>query len=252
MLWVTLRNYCSIWRGLDPAYPSNLAIVLASLACWGLSGASLGLSVFLAWALTRELDPDHPGSALVAAVLAGLGGYSTGLFVLLLAMRLVNRSPGTPARLLDSLLILALAWARPQAAWLAAAAFLLDATLEKPLKRHLVFAALALVLMARGSDLSGAPSQELTWGLILCLSFLSICIEGERPQSKGDADGQTLLASRVLAAQLLTVLCALLTTWWWQQAGVYGWWPLWSGLVSVVCWRAGNWIWRCSARSSKV
>ncbi|MFN8608125.1 MAG: hypothetical protein U0931_11380 [Vulcanimicrobiota bacterium] len=249
---MSIRNICSLWRGLDPAYPTNVAIVLGSAACWVLWGASLGLSVFLAWALTRELDPDHPASAVLAAGLAGLGGYSSGLFVLLLALRLVNRSPGTPARLLDSLLVLGLAWARPQAAWLVAAAFLLDASLERPLKRHFVFAALALVLMAQGSDFSGHLSVQLSWGLILCLSFLSLCIETGPMESVGDANGRRLLGSRVLAAQLLAVLCALLTTWWWQAAGVYCWWSLWSGLFAVVCWRAGSWIWRWLASNSRL
>lgn len=217
-----------------------------------MGGSSLGLGIFLAWALARELDPDHPPSALLAAALAVLGGYSSGLFLLLLGMRLVNRSPGTPARLLDSILVLALAWARPQSAWLAAAAFWLDATLERPLRRHFVFGAMAVYWMARGSDLAGGPSPQLTWGLILCLSFLSLCLEQDGPRSRGDADDAPLIGARVLAAQLLAVLCALLTTWWWQAAGIYSWWSLWSAVFSVVGWRAGSWIWRWLASRAKL
>lgn len=234
-----------MWRSLDPAYPTNLAIVLWVGLAWWLWGSSSGLAIFFAWALTRELDPDRPLSALLAALLATLwGGYSSGLFLLLLGMRFVSRTPGVPARPLDSLLLLGLAWTRPNVAWIAAAAFFLDAALEKPLRRHLIFGALALVPMAQSSALTGAGlCRELSWGLLLCLSFLSLCLNGEAPATGGDENGRSLDYSRVLSSQLLAVLSALLSVWCWQAVGVYAWWSLWSGLFAVVFWRAASWIW---------
>jgi hypothetical protein len=70
--------------------------------------------VFLAWVLCRELDPDHDLSAFVAVGLA-LGGLFlwglTRLVVLLwliLILRVVNRTMGLPAGILDSLAVLGL------------------------------------------------------------------------------------------------------------------------------------------------
>lgn len=240
-----------MWRSLDPTYPSNVAIVAWSLAAWGLWGWAAGLSIFFAWALTREIDPDHPGSALFAAALATCwGGYSSGLFLLLLGLRMVNRTPGLPARWLDSLLVLGLAWTRPNAAWIAAAAFLLDATLDQPLRRQLVFGALALVSMAHSDSFRGAGySPEMGWGLLLCLSFLSLGQSNEHPLSRGDANQAPLVASRLLAAQLLAILAALLSVWCWQRMGVYCWWPVWSALFATVLWRGASslWNWRRQA-----
>lgn len=231
-----------MWRSLDPGYPTNVAIMLWVALAWGLWGGEAGLSVFFAWAVTRELDPDYPPSALLAALLATVwGGYSSGLFLLLLGMRFVNRTPGKPARWLDSLLLLALAWLRPNAAWIAAAAFFLDAILLQPQRRHLVFGALALVSMARADILIGCGmSPQLNWGLLLCLSYLSVCLTGAC-ESRGDEDQARLDGSRVLSAQLLAILCALLSVWCWQAQGVFAWWPLWSGLFATVFWRALSW-----------
>lgn len=233
-----------MWRSLDPGYPTNLAMVLWVALAWWLWGGAAGLSIFFAWALTRELDPDRPLAALLAALLATLwGGYSSGLFLLLLGMRFVNRTPGVPARWLDSLVLLGLAWSRPNAAWIAAAAFFLDAVLDKPLRRHLVFGSLALGSLAQSDCLSAAgPSPQLSSGLLLGASFLLVCL-AKPPTSGGDEDGRRLNPSRVLAAQLLAMLGALASAWCWQEMGVFAWWSLWSGLFAVVFWRTLSGLW---------
>lgn len=118
-------------RPIDPSYPTNRAIAALTMAVivggivlqlivgegltqgvsWGISA---GLTVFLAWALGRELDPDHDLSAFVAAGLALIGlllfdlPSLMALLWMLFFLRMVNRTTGLPARILDSLLILGL------------------------------------------------------------------------------------------------------------------------------------------------
>ena len=89
--------------------------------------------------------------------------------------------------------------------------------------------------MARSDSFLGAfYSPETGWGLLLCLSFLSLGVGEERPQSVGDEGGAPLRADRLLAAQLLAILAALLSVWCWQRVGIYCWWPLWSALFAAV------------------
>ena len=77
---------------------------------WGnavIQGLTWGSSVFLAWALGRETDPDRWYSAFFAAAGALSGviwlGPPSFLFLLwfLLAMRYINRSTGSPPGVLD-------------------------------------------------------------------------------------------------------------------------------------------------------
>lgn len=117
----------SLGRDVDPRIPSNrLAIVgalLAGLATGlaflaglevGLSPLAAGIGVFLAWAIARELDPDHPATAAIAlpvsfVLLVGLGPssllVSTGL---LLGVRMVAGTVGSPLRIIDAVGIVAL------------------------------------------------------------------------------------------------------------------------------------------------
>ena len=117
----------SIGRPVDPAWPTNQAILILSLTVLlvvaafrivfgGLAflpalvaGSFAGGSVFLAWAFARELDPDHDLAAFVGALIAlpawellGSPGF-TSLVLLLLGLRIVNRTVGPPARPLDSI-----------------------------------------------------------------------------------------------------------------------------------------------------
>ena len=164
----------AIARPIDPNYPTNHAIALLTLVVivggailhlmagvqllQGISwGIAAGLAVFLAWALARELDPDHDLSAFVAAGLALIGLLFldlpglTVLFWMIILLRLVNRTVGLPATILDSLLILGLgSWLTLQGEWvyglMTALALLMDSQLSPPHRRHLLFAGIALLV----------------------------------------------------------------------------------------------------------
>jgi hypothetical protein len=128
-----LRTYIltTVGRLIDLRYPTNRAIAIVSFlitpgtallqrpsgVTWvqnALWGAQAGLSVFLAWVLCRELDPDHDLSAFVAVGLA-LGGLFLWrlprlavLLWLILVLRVINRTSGLTAGILDSLTTLGL------------------------------------------------------------------------------------------------------------------------------------------------
>ena len=90
-----MHRITTIGRPIDLRYPTNRAIALLTLAVtaggalarllggepvgagasWGLSA---GLTLFLGWALGRELDPAHDLSAFVGAGLALAGVLAWG------------------------------------------------------------------------------------------------------------------------------------------------------------------------------
>ncbi|MGD8968241.1 MAG: hypothetical protein PVI07_12095, partial [Anaerolineae bacterium] len=136
-----ISDVTSINRAIDFNYPSNRAIAIVTILVvvggafsellsgggWGESilwGVNAGLSVFLTWALCRELDPDHALSAFVAVGLALVGLVLWGLprlaviLWMIMVMRIVNRTTGLAAGLLDSLAVLGLgSWLSLEGNW---------------------------------------------------------------------------------------------------------------------------------------
>lgn len=120
-------RWSSLGRDIDPSVPSNrLAIagaVTAALVA-GLAGlldleigftpVSAAVGVFLSWAIARELDPDHPATAVIALpislVLLILLGPSSLILstAVLLGLRMTAGTVGTPLRSLDIVGIIAL------------------------------------------------------------------------------------------------------------------------------------------------
>lgn len=118
-----------IGRPIDVSYPSNRFVAVVSPAAGviagavalvsgeslgraALTGAVVGAAVFLAWATGRELDPDRPWTAGVAAVVAGLlaiaGRPALGQTALLmLAARILTRSTGLAPTLVDRVVVVA-------------------------------------------------------------------------------------------------------------------------------------------------
>ena len=232
----------SIARPVDPRYPTNRALLavlpLIAVASVGLSGL-LGLDGgllrialtsmlvgFAAWAVTRELAPDDDAAAFLALALAWLAFLFFGAdsvllaFVVLVLVRVVNRSTGLPARPLDTVAVVGLsAWAAVSleqhlVLLLAAAAFSLDATLDKPQRHHFLAAFVCVagfgLLNATGQLYTPASLTMLDWSAAAALAAANLWViarSGE-PVSVSDVCAERLDGSRVRAGLLLGYLLA--------------------------------------------
>lgn len=239
-----MSDITSIGRSLDPDYPTNRAIVIVTilvtvggalyqrLSAGGwveslLWGVNAGLSVFLAWVVCRELDPDHPVGAFVAAALALVAVLiwdlpELGVILwLVIVMRVVNRTTGLPAGVLDALGLVGLGgWLSLQAGWgygaVTALALLLDGLLPDRARRQLVFALLAVLVTVAVAVVGDAPvwpsALSLTGGLIalgLSLLFVPVILASRSLESVCDQTEEPVKPVRVQAAQALALLAGV-------------------------------------------
>lgn len=269
---MNLRDITSVGRSVDLRLPSNRAAVAATIAVtaagalwqllsgepWFASaawGAQAGIAVFLAWALCRELDPDHPLAAFAAIEFGALGLFLWGLprldvaLWLVVLMRVVNRTTGLSAGVLDSLGLLGLGgWLTMKGNFgtgvITALAFVLDSLLPDPARRRLAFAALALIVtvvvgilgdIAPG-QIGLSPSGALI-GLALSLAFMPVILASGSLESVGDQTGRRLIPIRVQAAQVLGLLAGTETAFLRGPAAITALSPLWAATVgAAVIW----------------
>jgi len=269
---VRLRDITVLGRSLAPRYPTNLAIGALSLVVGAagtvanllsdvellesvLWGIGAGLSVFLTWALGRELDSAHDLSAFVGAglMIVAMPFFDLPTLMVILwlvvVVRMVNRTVGLPATLLDSLALLGLGgWLTWQGHWIVglvtSTAFLLDGLLTNPLRYHLVLSGLAfagtVALSVFRGDVameSGPTMPVIISSVVMAGLFLVVVGTSREVCAVGDATGERLDARRVQAAQLLALLAALLYAWWDGVAGVEALCPLWAAMVGVALYR---------------
>jgi hypothetical protein len=227
-------------------------VALLESALWGVGA---GFTVYFAWALGRELDPDHDLSAFVGVglMLVGLPLFGLPSFMVLLwllvALRVLNRTVGLPARPFDSLALLSLGgWLTWQGYWMVglmtAVALLLDGLLAEPLRYHLLLSGFAFfatvilsifhgdIAMEAGPTLPTVISSVVVAGL-----FLVVIVTSRHVQAVGDATGKPLNPRRVQAAQAFALLTALLMAWWEGASGVAALTPLWTALLGVALYR---------------
>lgn len=242
-----IYRFTSIGRPLDPRVATNRAvlILLPVAAVAGVVWSQLGngggwseglrmgfvfpLALFGAWALGRELLPDDPAAAfasLALALVACLVSSSPGLltlFATLALVRVVNRSTGLPARVPDSIIVLVLViWtvyhtASPWFGAVGAFAFLLDATLKKPVKRHVPFALIclgAMVVYTVDHDVEWlditAPHRLPEWLGVLALVLFSLnLVLLRKVHSRGDVGDARLDVERVKGGMAVAVLATL-------------------------------------------
>lgn len=260
-------RFTSLARPIDPAYLTNRALLivlplvgllsagLASVQDIGvgpLSAALSGvLSAFAAWALTRELAPDFSGAAFVALAFAWIINVALGsrlvllLFVAMLLIRMVNRSTGLPWRPLDTLGVLGFCgWAaistqQPLILLIASLAFLLDAVLGEPLRRHYLAAAACLpvfIWMLLGdADLIAGDLTVGDWSLLgaFTLGIVLIVKKHPEPVSYCDIAPERLDRVRVNAGLIVGWLLAVQAV---LTNGRSAWLetPIWACIIAVL------------------
>jgi len=266
----------AIGRPVDPNYPTNRAILIIMLvvliggAVWQwLSGAAMlagllwgvqaGLGVFLAWAMCRELDPDHDLRAFPAAGLALIALFwgqpdLMVLFWMLLVIRVVNRTPGIPATWLDSLLIAGLSgwlvWQRGNALYgiVATLAFLLDSQIQSPSstspthsrnQKQVLFAGAVAVVTLVWAVLEGHWPEEfamlpLLATLVMGALFVPVLVASRRVEAVGDQSGAPLSPRRVQAGQGLLLLAGVGLALCEGSAGIVSVTPFWAAVVGAV------------------
>lgn len=267
----TPAGLSGVYRRLDPTYPTNRAIILLAAAAgtalsayrllsgssWlqgGVDGAVAGFATFFAWALCRELDPDHEMSAFVSAAGAMVAAMLLdhpdllALVWLLTTMRVVGRPVGVPATILDVVSVMGLGtWLSLRGDWgygaVTAAALFLDGHLPAPPRRRTALAAAqtALVLVvatARGaSHPQGRIGPAILAVLAISVSFVPVMVASRRLASLADATGEPLSPHRVQAGQLTALVAGL------QEAarngvpGAVSLFPLWAAVAGAACFR---------------
>jgi hypothetical protein len=264
-----------IGRPLDFDNPFNRAVLFLTLAVTGcgigfqwilgeggiqsvLWGLGAGLTVFLAWALGRELDPDHNPSAFLASSLALIGVIiwgipSLGLLLwLLIAVRIVNRTTGIAASIFDSLFFIGLgAWLSYQGSWivglLTTVVLFLDSLLPQGKRRQLILAVVSIgvsttaLAIGKGLETRMNISYDAAGIAVLgMLVFLPVIARSRLIQSTMDQTGERMIPARIQAGQVLAGLFWILISFW---GGLNGWISVFpvggviigAGLIYFVC-----------------
>jgi hypothetical protein len=215
-------------------------------------GVGAGVTVFLAWALCRELDPDHDMSAFVAAGLAVIGLFFFGLanlgrlFWLLLAVRVVNRTTGLPATIVDSLAVIGLSgWLVYNGNWgfgvLTVMAFLLDSQLAPPHRQQVIFAGLSALSTIAIIILKGPlwPEAGFSWGaglvaIGLSAIFIPVILWSSTLKGMEDESGEGLKPMRVQASQVLALMAGIEIALWNGAPGLRSMMPLWATVIGAA------------------
>lgn len=264
-----LSDYSGISRWLDPVrYPTHRNVLLigagSALVAYGtgfdiFDALLIGAGAFAAWTLTRELDPDRPQSAAIAAIASGLVALVVGVpavapvFVAMLTARIVSRSTGLTPRWTDLAVVAAgaIVFAGTPSGWAAgivlAFGIVRDATLPgRPPPAAAIFAgATAVGVTARVAfaDALGtwvAPDGvETAIAVAGLIAGLLLVMRTEPIVSVADFTKEALEPRRIREARTFGLAPAALALAAAGSAGVAAMAPVWISAVSVAVMRRG-------------
>ncbi len=260
-------RHSALARLIDVRYASNRFVVMAAVLGgmvafsyrWISDGADpflwafrVGAATFLGWAIARELDPDHPVSAGVAAIVAAgavaFGAPEIGAVAgFLIAFRIAARTTGMSAHPWELALVVGFAGylAAGPASWPAAIALVgalwIDgghAHVPHPPARIAAIVAAFVVIAVAVFTFPADVSADGGW-LALALLLAGAVLAGvaaarlRTPTSTGDRDRQPLSRGRVAQARALAgialVVAAVLMP---ADPAAYG--PLLAAVLAVA------------------
>ncbi|MEX0825886.1 MAG: hypothetical protein WD184_03905 [Acidimicrobiia bacterium] len=266
-----MRIRSGITRRFDFSYRSNRFAVVATLGsgivagCVGLlsgggwwpavaDGVLAGGASFLSWATARELDPDHPVSAGIAAVLAPVllvAGPANLLVmtVLLVSVRVVGGTTGRAMRPIDLLFLglgaalICLRAGGGAVATVAALAPALSAWWHRPARRLLFVGSVAILLaVAALSVFIADPGpwlqpEGLERGLLvsgLAAGLVATWVVAPLRSATDSRHGGRILESRIRLARVMTVVACVGAAMWSGAAGVLAVAPAWAALATTA------------------
>ena len=218
------------------------------------AAASLGIqfafAVLLSWAIARELDPDRPASATIAAVagflISFIGPTNLGaVTALLFAVRIVARSGGAPPSLLDLLWLPGLAAysARSTGGFLAGVALggalAWDAREARgPVQwaSAALAAGLAIALAIARGTLAPEPAEPGPWDWVV-LAAAAVALPALRLPpaiSVGDISGERLSHRRLVLGRSLAVAVGAASVAWLGGGAAASLVGLWAGVIGIA------------------
>jgi hypothetical protein len=183
-----------------------------------IASGSVGVGVFLAWAIAREIDPDRPGTATLAMVAAGglafIAPAAAGIAaVVLIGLRAMVGTVGTPLRIADLVVIVAAAGyagTRPEG-WAAVGVLAAGLAMARPERLGVALGALFAAGVI-GAVVAGAvPQFDLSVGtplaLLACAGLATaLAVPVLEVASTTDVGGRPLSPVRVTRARLVAGL----------------------------------------------
>lgn len=265
----------SLGRAIDLGYPSNRFIVAVTLIAAALSssgaflmegwavdealrlGFSAGMTTLLGWILGRELDPDHPASANLGAILAFIGLFmlqawpnGIALFTLVSVARVVSRTTGLSLRIWEILGLCAIGiYFATTTLWplnlTVALAFWMDSRLPAGVTQGGWFALLTLLggglvaALTQSFEIAFAVQSWTQWAvLITALGVVRLAVRAvpDTLISLTDAYNQPLQKQRIVYTLTLMTLTLLMIAWLRGEQGIEAILSLWAALLGVLGW----------------
>lgn len=265
---MNFSDYSSLFRIVDLRYPTNLVIVILSTLAGGaqfiirlyqskdltdsiVAAIPIGITVFLTWAIGREIDPEHELAAFAGLILVVPGYWLLGspnllaVISMLMVLRLINRTTGGTPKMLDSLALTGFGgWLTFRGDWiyglLIAAGFLLDSRLPTPKNQNLIFSGIMALLTVLIASISGTdlpqinPSiPELFFVAVVVLLFIPLIKQSRYIDVFCDLPGETINPLRLQVSQIFAISTVSFV---WILKGKIGFielLPIWSSIVAV-------------------
>ncbi|NJL93948.1 MAG: hypothetical protein HC915_09560 [Anaerolineae bacterium] len=220
------------------------------------AGVIGGFTVAAAWAIARELDPDHDPSALVAGGVALLGFaalqtplWLVGVLAAIMLPRVINQSAGVPLFLTDAVFLVAFCAVLGLLGWwswgvLLGVALLANAWLPRSFALGVTFGAVGIIAAVAAAALSDNLSVGIGEGAVgllvsatvLAYVFIVIPRFPARLASQGDVGEERLLGLRVMVANIFALAMLFGIGLQGNRDGLDAL-PLWAALLGVLVWR---------------